>query len=115
MERTWEDHAILPWNRAIIEPQRSIGMTKATRRKSVAKRTPSKASAKKWVYLFSEVTAAERYGKSWDGVRGLMGGKGANLAEMTRVGVAGPPGFTVTTEACNAYLEAGAKFPVEMW
>src|SRR3990172_6750546 len=90
-------------------------MAKATRKKSVAKRAPSKASAKKWVYLFSEVTAAERYAKSWDGVRGLMGGKGANLAEMTRVGLPVPPGFTVTTEACNAYLAKGGKFPAGMW
>jgi pyruvate,orthophosphate dikinase len=71
---------------------------------------------RKWVYGFDEVEAAEAYmGGSWDGVRGLMGGKGANLAEMTRVGVPVPPGFTVTTEACNAYLKAGAKFPGEMW
>src|SRR4030067_3327387 len=99
MERTWEDHAILPWNRAIIEPQRSIGMTKATRRKSVAKRTPSKASAKKRVYLFSEVTGGEGYAKSWDGVRGLMGGKGANLAGMTRGGLAVAACVTVPGDA----------------
>ena len=60
---------------------------------------------RKWVYGFDEVEDAESYvGGSWDGVRGLMGGKGANLAEMTRVGVPVPPGFTVTTEACNSYL-----------
>jgi pyruvate,orthophosphate dikinase len=72
--------------------------------------------SKKWVYLFKEVDQAEAYvGGSWDGVRGLMGGKGANLAEMTRIGVPVPPGFTVTTEACNAYLAAGDKFPEGMW
>lgn len=71
---------------------------------------------KKWVYLFTEVDQAEAYvGGSWDGVRGLMGGKGANLGEMTRIGVPVPPGFTVTTEACNAYLAAGDKFPEGMW
>jgi pyruvate,orthophosphate dikinase len=71
---------------------------------------------KKWVYLFSEVDQAEKYvGGSWDGVRALMGGKGANLAEMTRIGVPVPPGFTVTTEACNAYLAEGGKFPPGMW
>jgi len=48
-------------------------------------------------------------------VRGLLGGKGANLAEMTRIGLPVPPGFTVTTEACNAYLAAGMKFPEGMW
>ncbi len=70
---------------------------------------------KKWVYLFEEVEEAEKYAGSWDGVRGLLGGKGANLAEMTRIGVPVPPGFTVTTEACNAYLAAGEKFPEGMW
>ncbi len=69
----------------------------------------------KWVYLFNEVEEAEEYAGSWDGVRGLLGGKGANLAEMTRIGVPVPPGFTVTTEACNAYLAAGEQFPEGMW
>jgi len=71
---------------------------------------------KKWVYLFSEVEEAEKYvGGDWEGVRGLFGGKGANLAEMTRIGVPVPLGFTVTTEACNAYLESGGAFPEGMW
>jgi pyruvate,orthophosphate dikinase len=70
---------------------------------------------KKWVYLFNEVADAEKYTGSWDGVRGLLGGKGANLAEMTRIGAPVPPGFTVTTEACNAYLAAGKTFPEGMW
>ena len=71
---------------------------------------------KKWVYTFSEVDKAEEYvGGEWEGVRGFLGGKGANLAEMTRIGIPVPPGFTVTTEACNAYLEAGGTFPEEMW
>jgi pyruvate,orthophosphate dikinase len=72
--------------------------------------------SKKWVYLFEEVDEAEKYvGGSWQGVRALLGGKGANLAEMTRIGVPVPPGFTVTTEACNAYLEKGGAFPEGMW
>jgi pyruvate,orthophosphate dikinase len=72
--------------------------------------------SQKWVYLFEEVeTAEEHVGGKWDGVRTLLGGKGANLAEMTRVGVPVPPGFTVTTEACNAYLAAGQQFPKGMW
>lgn len=70
---------------------------------------------KKWVYLFGEVAEAEKYAGNWDGVRALLGGKGANLAEMTRIGVPVPPGFTITTEACNAYLAAGEKFPEGMW
>ena len=59
----------------------------------------------KWVYLFSEGDAT---------MRELLGGKGANLAEMTRIGVPVPPGFSVTTQACNSYLEAGG-FPPGMW
>ena len=71
--------------------------------------------SKKWVYLFEEVAAAEKYcGGSWDKVRGLLGGKGSGLADMTRAGVPVPPGFTVTTEACNAYSASG-KFPEGMW
>jgi pyruvate, orthophosphate dikinase len=71
---------------------------------------------KKWVYSFSEVDQAEEYvGGSWEGVRSLLGGKGANLAEMTRIGVPVPPGFTVTTEACNEYLARGNQFPENMW
>ncbi len=65
----------------------------------------------KWVYGFDEVELAEKYAGGWDDVRGLLGGKGANLGEMTRIGVPVPPGFTITTEACNAYLELGEEFP----
>ncbi len=71
-------------------------------------------SEKKWVYLFDEVEQAEKYAGNWDGVRTLMGGKGANLAEMTRIGIPVPPFFTVTTEACNAY-QGNRQFPDGMW
>ena len=68
--------------------------------------------SKKWVYLFDEVEQAEKYvGGKWENVRGLLGGKGANLLEMVRIGVPVPPGFTVSTEACNAYLDSGETFP----
>ena len=69
---------------------------------------------KKWVYLFEEVAAAEKYAGSWDGVRSLLGGKGAGLFDMTRAGVPVPPGFTVTTEACNEFRKTG-KFPAGQW
>lgn len=73
-------------------------------------------TSKKWVYVFSEVDQAEKNaGGTWEGVRALLGGKGAGLADMTRAGVPVPPGFTVTTEACNAYLAAGNHFPEGMW
>ncbi|MBI2953976.1 MAG: pyruvate, phosphate dikinase [Chloroflexi bacterium] len=61
---------------------------------------------KKWVYLFSEGSAD---------MRDLLGGKGAGVAEMTRAGLPVPPGFTITTEACNEYYSAGKKFPEGMW
>jgi pyruvate,orthophosphate dikinase len=74
------------------------------------------ANADKYVYLFTEVEEVEAYvGGDWEDVRGLLGGKGAGLADMTRLSVPVPPGFTVTTEACNAYLAAGEEFPEGMW
>ena len=54
----------------------------------------------KWVYLFSEGNA---------NMRELLGGKGANLAEMTNLGMPIPQGFTVTTEACTDYYNNGKK------
>ncbi|MGO9556143.1 MAG: pyruvate, phosphate dikinase [Syntrophobacteraceae bacterium] len=71
--------------------------------------------AKKWVYLFDELDQVTSYvGGDWENVRGLLGGKGAGLADMTRLGLPVPPGFTVTTEACNSY-HAGMKFPEQIW
>ncbi|HEY4718555.1 MAG TPA: pyruvate, phosphate dikinase [Anaerolineales bacterium] len=71
--------------------------------------------AKNWVYAFNEVAAAEKtVGGNWDDVRALLGGKGANLADMTRLGIPVPPGFIVTTEACNAYQQDQA-FPKDTW
>ena len=69
---------------------------------------------KKWVYLFEEVAEAEKYAGDWEGVRSLLGGKGAGLADMTRAGVPVPPGFTVTTEACNEFRKNGA-FVAGQW
>ncbi len=70
---------------------------------------------KKWVYLFDEVKEVEKIrGGDWDEVKGLVGGKGAGLLDMTRAGVPVPPFFTVTTEACNEFQKAG-KFPTGMW
>ncbi len=70
----------------------------------------------KWVYTLDELDQAEaKVDGDWDRVRGLLGGKGANLAEMTRLGVPVPPGFTITTEACNDYLARERKFPEGLW
>ncbi|MEJ2039660.1 MAG: pyruvate, phosphate dikinase [Desulfosarcinaceae bacterium] len=71
---------------------------------------------KKWVYLFTETDAVDRIAEGdRQRLRVLFGGKGANLAEMKRIGIPVPPGFIVTTEACNAYLAAGGVFPAGMW
>ena len=69
------------------------------------------ATPKKWVYLFREGNAQ---------MRDLLGGKGAGLSEMTNAGLPVPPGFTITTEACNAYYEdyrpgAAKQFPPGLW
>lgn len=70
---------------------------------------------KKWVYLFHEIDQAiEDVGGDWEEVRGLLGGKGANLADMVRIGVPVPPGFTATTDACNAYQKEN-QFPDGLW
>ncbi len=66
----------------------------------------------KWVYAFDEVEQAEEtVDGDWEAVRGLLGGKGANLGEMMRIGVPVPPGFTITTEACNAYVANDGEYP----
>ena len=71
---------------------------------------------KKWVYSFNELEQAQSYAHGrWEGVRALLGGKGANLADMTRIGIPVPPGFTVTTEACTAYLSDGMRLSEEVW
>ncbi len=71
--------------------------------------------AKRWVYAFDELDEVERFAGGRDGARGLLGGKGANLAGMTGLGLPVPPGFTVTTEACIAFLAAGESFPPGSW
>jgi pyruvate,orthophosphate dikinase len=62
--------------------------------------------ATKWVYLFREGNAD---------MRDLLGGKGAGASEMTRAGLPVPPGFTITTEACNQFYATGGQFPEGMW
>lgn len=60
----------------------------------------------KWVYLFSEGGSS---------MKELLGGKGANVAEMTKAQLPVPPGFTITTEACNSYYDYDRQFPEGMW
>ena len=56
----------------------------------------------KYVYAFREGNRDQKY---------LLGGKGANLAEMTSMGLPVPPGFTISTDACKAYMAAGNSLP----
>jgi pyruvate,orthophosphate dikinase len=64
---------------------------------------------KKYVYRF---TAARTEGEA--SMKNLLGGKGANLAEMCRIGIAVPPGFTITTEACTEYTQKGGDYVLEL-
>ena len=64
---------------------------------------------KKWVYFFG-AGKAEGDGE-W---RDLLGGKGAGLAEMTKIGLPVPAGFTISTEACDYYYQNGKKHPPEL-
>jgi pyruvate,orthophosphate dikinase len=76
---------------------------------------PQDAVLERWVYLFDELPKVEEIvGTDPDAARALLGGKGANLAEMTRIGLPVPPGLIITTQACNAYLEHNG-FPEGMW
>jgi pyruvate,orthophosphate dikinase len=76
---------------------------------ATAPERPHKA-AKRYIYAWGDGTA-EGHGRMKD----LLGGKGAGLAEMTLAGLPTPPGFTITTEACNDYFKAGEKLPDGLW
>ena len=78
----------------------------AARSGAAKQNAAGRARAHKWVYRFDEGSAA---------MRDLLGGKGAGVAEMTRAGLPVPPGFTITTEACNAFYARGGKFPEGLW
>ena len=70
---------------------------------------PKTTKASKYVYLFGNKKA------DGDGsMKPLLGGKGANLAEMTRIGLPVPPGFTITTEVCTYYYENKKSYPKEL-
>jgi pyruvate,orthophosphate dikinase len=76
---------------------------------SLATDRPHKAT-KRYIYAWGG-GAAEGDG----GMKDLLGGKGAGLAEMTKAGLPTPPGFTITTAACNDYFAAGEKLPDGLW
>lgn len=79
---------------------------KKTAQKSAAKKTArSSAKSTKFIYEFGQKTDGDSK------MRTLLGGKGANLAEMARIGLPVPPGFTITTEVCTYYYDNGRKYP----
>ena len=63
----------------------------------------------KWVYRFG---AGHNEGRA--DMRNLLGGKGANLAEMASIGLPVPPGFTITADVCTAFYDNGRKYPEEL-
>ncbi|MEX2185031.1 MAG: PEP/pyruvate-binding domain-containing protein, partial [Chloroflexota bacterium] len=68
------------------------------------------AAGKRYIYAWGDGTA-----EGDATMRDLLGGKGAGLAEMTKAGLPTPPGFTITTEACNDYFDAGERLPDGLW
>ena len=77
------------------------------KQKGVGKFLPA---GRKWVYFFG-MGKADGNGE----MKALLGGKGAGLAEMSRLGLPVPAGFTITTEACNAFFDSGKRYPDGMW
>ena len=86
---------------------------KTVPRRTTRVRAPAAGEAR-FVYRFDQLPEVERRARSWDQVKALLGGKGANLAEMTRLGLPVPPGFTLTTDACRAFLRSGS-WPKGLW
>src|SRR6185436_13678563 len=87
---------------------RSVGSRMAKKATGKTKKSGAKAARGKFVYLF---------GRKTDGngtMKPLLGGKGANLAEMCRIGLPVPPGFTITTEVCTYYYANGRKYPAAL-
>ena len=77
--------------------------------KTSTNRAPAKAGKAKWVYAFGGGKAAGRAG-----MRDLLGGKGAGLAEMAHLGLPVPPGFTITTEVCTYFYRNGKAYPKDL-
>ena len=71
--------------------------------KKIKATSPNKA---KWVYSFEETPRADK-----QSLKNLLGGKGANLSEMIKIKLPVPPGFTITTEACNEFYKLNKKYP----
>src|SRR5271168_4333677 len=92
---------------------RAASRAKSRSAEAAARPPPSKTAGKgkkgKWVYVFGGGKAAGRAG-----MRNLLGGKGAGLAEMAHLGLPVPPGFTITTEVCTYFYENGEAYPKDL-
>ena len=75
-------------------------------RKAIARRANPSARKPRYIYIFGGGRADGRAE-----MKPLLGGRGANLAEMTNLGVPVPPGFTITTEVCRKFYELGERWP----
>ena len=82
---------------------------KAAKKSAPKKPASKKAAGGKWVYAFGGGKAEGR-----TDMKNLLGGKGANLAEMANLGLPVPPGFTITTEVCVHYYAHGQKYPAAL-
>jgi pyruvate,orthophosphate dikinase len=99
-------------------------MATKTSTKTAAKPVAAKASAsktgkviaqKQWVFLFTDTKSVAKVAPAWNDVRNLLGGKGAGLWDMTSAGLPVPPGFTITTEVCDAFVAAKNKITSAIW
>ena len=102
-----------PASRAAKTPARAPAVTAKRKQPSPAsaarKPVPAKPSREQWVYTFGDGKAE---GKA--SMRDLLGGKGANLAEMANLGLPVPPGFTITTGVCTYFYGHGKTYPAEL-
>ena len=103
-------HDVMAKSRSKISRQpvkKSSARKGKSARKPLRKSAPAKAPAQgKWVYAFGGGKAEARAG-----MRNLLGGKGAGLAEMANLGLPVPPGFTITTEVCTYFYQHGKTYP----
>src|SRR5262245_36068754 len=98
--------------KAVAKSKKIAAKSKASAKavaKPAAKAVAVAEKAGKWVYTFGDGKAE---GKA--GLRDLLGGKGANLAEMANLGLPVPPGFTIPTSACTYFYAHGKTYPKEL-
>ncbi|MEM9445680.1 MAG: pyruvate, phosphate dikinase [Verrucomicrobiota bacterium] len=97
--------AVTKSKKVVTKPKKAVGKAK----KAASKAPTKKLNKGKYVYFFGG-NNADGHGK----MKELLGGKGANLAEMCRIGLPVPGGFTITTDVCTYYYDNGLKYPKEL-